>query len=93
MKVYKVPEAAEILQVNQSTVKAEISRGRLKAFKVGTDWRISEQALEEYTGVVLNNYKTENELRLEEENEKLRKQLSLEREKLLKISQIFLQAQ
>lgn len=93
MKFYKVADIAEMLQCDPSTVKAEIHRGRLEAFKNGSEWRITEQALEKYTGVVLNNYKTERELRLEQENEELKQQLSIERGKLLKISQIFLQAQ
>lgn len=90
MKVYKVVETAEILKVTVQTVKAEINRGHLQAFKVGTEWRISEKALESYTKTVLNNYKTESEIRLEKENNELKKQLESFQVKFLKISQIFL---
>ena len=59
MKVYTVPQAAEILQVCNDTVKNEIKRNKLKGIKVGTEWRIPEQNLEDYLQIIANNYKTE----------------------------------
>lgn len=92
MKSYKVNEVAEILQSCPETVKNEIKKNRLKAFKVGSEWRISEKALEDYMGVIANNYKTEKEVELEKENEYLRNQLSLIQDKLLKINSVLIGA-
>ncbi len=43
-----VTEVAERLAVDPRTVRAEIERGRLAAFRVGTVWRIAPASLEEY---------------------------------------------
>jgi excisionase family DNA binding protein len=43
-----VTEVAECLAVDPRTVRAEIERGRLAAFRVGTVWRITPAALDEY---------------------------------------------
>jgi putative molybdopterin biosynthesis protein len=47
-KTYTRDEAARILSVNPMTIWREIQRGRLRAFKVGKDIRITESALKEY---------------------------------------------
>lgn len=93
MTAYTVPEVSNLLKIHPDTVKNEIKRNKLKGFKVGTDWRITEQALEDYMGVVANNYKTEAEARLESENKALKKQLEDAQIKLLKISRIFIEPQ
>jgi excisionase family DNA binding protein len=36
-------ELAEVLHVNEMTVKRAIYRGDLKGFKVGRDWRIDKK--------------------------------------------------
>lgn len=71
IKTYNVNEVAIILKVHQETVKNEMKRGKIKGIKVGNVWRIPEQAVEEYLGVIANNYKTEKEIKLEKENENL----------------------
>jgi excisionase family DNA binding protein len=43
-----VTEVAERLAVDPRTVRAEIERGRLAAFRVGAVWRIAPASLEEY---------------------------------------------
>ncbi len=85
MKAYTVQQAAEILQVCPDTVKNEIRRNKLKGIKVGTEWRISEQAMADYMGIVANNYKTELEAKLEAENERLKRELARIQDKLLRI--------
>lgn len=90
MKVYTVQQVAKILQVCNDTVKNEIKRNNLKGIKVGTEWRIPEQNLEEYLQVIANNYKTERELRLEKEIESLKNQLEIKTKQLLAINAILL---
>lgn len=92
MKAYTVQQAAEILQVCPDTVKNEIRRNRLKGIKVGSEWRISEQALADYMGLVANNYKTELEAKLEAENERLKRELARIQDKLLKIRNELIEA-
>jgi excisionase family DNA binding protein len=48
LKALKVSEVAQELQVDRDTVYRLIKSGKLKAFKVGSDWRITEKALEEF---------------------------------------------
>lgn len=90
MKVYTIAQAAEILQVCNETVKNEIKRNNLNAVKVGTDWRIPEQNLEDYLQIIANDYKTEREVELEKENLKLKKQLEMKTQQLLAIGNILL---
>ena len=40
--------AAELLDVNPETIRREINRGHLKAFKVGSQWRILRSELKAY---------------------------------------------
>jgi excisionase family DNA binding protein len=47
-KVYTVEEVAEILRVNPMTVYRMARDGRIKAFKVGTTWRITQEALDAF---------------------------------------------
>ncbi|MDT8717629.1 helix-turn-helix domain-containing protein [Clostridium sp. 19966] len=75
MKVYKISDVAEILQVCDTTVKNEIRRNKLKAHKVGTDWRIPEQFLHDYLGVIANDGLTEKEAQLTKENAKLKNKI------------------
>lgn len=72
MEAYKTSEVANILKVNIETVKNEINRGKLTAFKVGSEWRISFQALQEYMNLPKNNFKSIREIELEKENKDLK---------------------
>jgi len=49
IKVYTLDEVADILKVTRRTLYTWISAGKLKAVKVGKYWRVSEQALREFT--------------------------------------------
>ncbi len=48
MKNYTVDEIADILEVSVKTVRRYIYAGKIAASKIGGQWRISEEQLEEY---------------------------------------------
>lgn len=48
MKTYTSHEIAKILSVHPMTIYREIRRGKLKAFRVGADFRINEKDLQKY---------------------------------------------
>jgi excisionase family DNA binding protein len=50
-KYYTRKEIAKILSVNPMTIYREIKRGKIKAIRVGNDYRISESAFKEYTKI------------------------------------------
>lgn len=47
-KIYTLQEVMEILKVSVQVATAEVTTGRLKAFRVGRQWRIKESSLQEY---------------------------------------------
>ncbi len=47
-KIYTLHEVEEILSVTQRTLYNWIDSGKLKAFKVGRTWRVTEEALHEF---------------------------------------------
>jgi len=54
---YTVKEVAELLKTHYMTIYREIKRGKLDAYKVANDYRISKEALAEYLN--RNKVKTE----------------------------------
>lgn len=48
-KYYTTEELAELFKVNYRTIIREIERGNLDAFTVGHQFRISQEALDNYT--------------------------------------------
>lgn len=58
MKSYTTGQVAEVLGVSSVTVRNEIERGNLKAFKVGIEYRVTQQRLDEYMGIN-NSWETE----------------------------------
>jgi len=48
LKVFTVAQVAQDWQVDKDTIYRLIHTGKLKAFKVGSDWRITQKALEDY---------------------------------------------
>ena len=48
ISVYSPQRVADMLDVKVSFVNREIREGRLKGFKVGKSWRVTNEALEEY---------------------------------------------
>ncbi|MBQ6920524.1 MAG: helix-turn-helix domain-containing protein [Bacilli bacterium] len=48
LQCYTLAEAAEKLQVSNSTLLRFINEGKIRAFKSGHGWRISRAALNDY---------------------------------------------
>lgn len=48
LKFYTISEVAELLKVHDRTIRRLIDNKKLKAVKIGTTWRISEDDLNEY---------------------------------------------
>jgi putative molybdopterin biosynthesis protein len=49
-QVYTVEEIAKILKVSVETVRRLIARGSIEARRVGSQYRITKQALDKYLG-------------------------------------------
>lgn len=49
IKMYTLEEVADILSVTKRTLYTWIKAEQLKAVKIGKYWRVSEQALREFT--------------------------------------------
>lgn len=50
MVTYTITEAASVLKVGHKVVRKLIADGTLRAFKVGKQWRISEDAIRALDG-------------------------------------------
>ena len=48
-KVFTIEQAAEYLAVHPNKVRDLLRKGELKGFKVGSLWRVTEGALNEFT--------------------------------------------
>lgn len=48
MKYFSVKQAAEILQVSEETIRIWIRTKRLGASKIGRDYRISQEDIDEF---------------------------------------------
>lgn len=49
LEVYTLKEVEELLQVTQRTLYNWIKGGKLRAFKAGREWRVTKEALEDFT--------------------------------------------
>lgn len=49
IEVYTLKEVEDLLQVTQRTLYNWIKDGKLRAFKAGRQWRVTKEALEEFT--------------------------------------------
>lgn len=49
LRVYTTEEVMGVLKVTKRTLYNYIKAGQLKAFKVGKEWRVTEDALREFT--------------------------------------------
>ncbi len=56
LEVYTLKEVEDILQVTRRSLYNWIKSGKIKAFRVGREWRITKEALLEFTqtGTVSN---------------------------------------
>ena len=51
IKVYTLDEVANILKVTKRTLYTYLKTGKLKAFKMGKYWRVTEQALQDFLSI------------------------------------------
>jgi len=51
IKVYTVKEVTEILKCTKRTLYDYINSGKIKAVRIGREWRITEQALADFLGI------------------------------------------
>lgn len=49
LRVYTTEEVMGVLKVTKRTLYNYIKAGQLKAFKVGREWRVTEEALRAFT--------------------------------------------
>lgn len=55
--VYTLEELTTLLQVTRRSLYNWIKDGRLKAFRVGRQWRVTKQSLKEFMEASKNDYK------------------------------------
>ena len=48
IKVYSIREVSAILKVGKRTIYTYIKEGKIKAVKVGKEWRVSEENLRDF---------------------------------------------
>lgn len=49
LEVYTLKEIEELLMVTRRTLYNWIKSGKLKAFRIGKEWRVTKEALEKFT--------------------------------------------
>lgn len=49
IEVYTLKEIEELFSVTRRTLYNWIESGKLRAFKIGKEWRVTKEALEEFT--------------------------------------------
>ena len=49
IEVYTLKEIEELLQVTRRTIYNWIKSGKLRAFRIGKEWRVTKEALAEFT--------------------------------------------
>lgn len=55
--VYTLEELTTLLQVTRRSLYNWIKDGKLKAFRVGRQWRVTKQSLKEFMEASKNDYK------------------------------------
>lgn len=48
IRVYTLDEVAEVLKITRRTLYTYVKEGKLKAVKIGREWRVSENALQAF---------------------------------------------
>ncbi len=48
MKFYDVPELAELLQMNERTIRRMVGKGELRGRKLGVKWYVAEATVQAY---------------------------------------------
>ena len=70
VRIYTTKEVADLFGVSDATIRNEVARERIGYFKVGNENRFTQYHIDEYTQIK-NLGRTEREIALEEEKEKL----------------------
>ena len=47
-KILTLEEVAELLRAHRSTIYRFVRKGRIPAFKMGSDWRFSQESIEKW---------------------------------------------
>ena len=47
-EIYTINDLMEILSVTRRTLLEYIKNGKIKAFKMGNEWRVTKQSLEDF---------------------------------------------
>ena len=65
IKVYTLEEVCDILSITKRTVYNYIKDGKLKAFKMGKYWRVTEESFRDFIGhdtpIIDSNRRKENQ--------------------------------
>ena len=48
IRVYTLDEVAEVMKITRRTLYTYVKEGKLKAVKIGREWRVSETALQDF---------------------------------------------
>lgn len=48
IRVYTLDEVAEALKITRRTLYTYVKEGKLKAVKIGREWRVSDAALQDF---------------------------------------------
>lgn len=51
IRVYTLDEVAEVLKITRRTLYTYVKEGKLKAVKIGREWRVSETALQDFLNI------------------------------------------
>lgn len=70
VKIYTTQDLAKMLNVSDATIRREVERGNLKGFKVGNESRFTQHHIDQYTQIK-DLGKSEREIELENEKERL----------------------
>ena len=48
VEIYTINDLMEILKVTRRTLQAYIKNGKIKGFKMGNEWRVTRESLEDF---------------------------------------------
>ncbi len=48
LEIYTINDLMEILKVTRRTLQGYIKKGKIKGFKMGNEWRVTRESLEEF---------------------------------------------
>jgi len=48
VEIYTINDLMDILKVTRRTLQEYIKKGKIKAFKMGNEWRVTRESLEDF---------------------------------------------